>query len=268
MAAGFVERLEAASRTCGASACVGIDPHLERLPEVLGGGAAAARAYGLGVVRACAGVVPAVKPQVAFFEAHGSAGVAALEDVVHAARAAGLLVVLDAKRGDIGTTAEAYAHATIDDDGPTGADAVTVSPYLGRESLDPFAARLPGKGLFVLLRTSNPGAGAWQRGTPGMADHVAEWLAANPSAGAVVGATLGDEGRAWRERLPNTWFLVPGYGAQGGDRAAVDVLRRADGLGALVVSARGVGFPASGRDGADWESLIAERARSFVRDLA
>lgn len=269
MDGGFVERLEAAVRSCGAAACVGIDPHAERLPVCLGAGPDAARAYGLGVVRACAGVVPAVKPQSAFFEVHGSAGVAALEDVVRAARAAGLLVVLDSKRGDIGTTAEAYARATLDDDGPTGADAVTVSPYLGRESLEPFAARFPsGKGLFVLLRTSNPGAGAWQRGAPGIADHVAEWLMAHPSAGAVVGATLGAEGRAWRERLPRTWFLVPGYGAQGGDRAAVDALRRADGLGALVVSARGVGFPAEGRDGDDWERALGARARAFVREVA
>ena len=138
VAGGFVERLEAAVRTCGAAACVGIDPHADRLPPCLGDGPAAARTYGLGVVRACAGVVPAVKPQAAFFEVHWSAGVAALEDVVHAARAAGLLVVLDSKRGDIGTTAEAYARATLDDDGPTGADAVTLSPYLGAESRAPF----------------------------------------------------------------------------------------------------------------------------------
>lgn len=284
VASGFADRLAAAVRTAGAPACVGIDPHEERLPAALRGGrtlaerAGSVRRFGLGVVRACAGVVPAVKPQVALFEALGHAGVAALEDTVRAARDARLLVVLDAKRGDIGSTAEAYARYALDDDGPLGADAVTLSPYLGPESLTPFVARAAArKGAFVLLRTSNPGAGAWQRaGEPSIADRIAEWLVANGvigasglgSIGAVVGATIPGEAKEWRERLPATWFLVPGYGAQGGDLATVRDLVRPDGLGALVVSARAVLYPPMGVDGADWEACIGDRARSFAAELA
>src|SRR5690606_20770824 len=117
--------------------------------------AVAASAFCRGVIEVTADLVPACKPQVAFFEALGAPGVAALEEVVAAARAAGMLVILDAKRNDIGSTAEAYAQATLDDDGPMGADAVTLSPYLGPESLEPFARRVDqGKGMFVLVRTS------------------------------------------------------------------------------------------------------------------
>ena len=164
----FSERLLAAANTCGNTACVGIDPHLDRLPAPLIKQATdrrelaeAAQTFGLGVVEAVAGIVPAVKPQVAFFEALGAPGVTALETVIAAARDHGLVVVLDAKRGDIGSTAEAYAQATLDETG-LGVDAVTLSPYLGAESLQPFARRCPERGLFVLLRTSNPGAEAWQ----------------------------------------------------------------------------------------------------------
>jgi orotidine-5'-phosphate decarboxylase len=279
----FADRLAAAVIAARSPACVGIDPHEARLPlalratSSLSGRADAVRAFSLAVVDACAGVVPAVKPQVAFYEALGSHGIAALEDTVRAARKAGLLVVLDAKRGDIGTTAEAYARYALDDDGPLGSDAVTLSPYLGPESLEPFATRCSnGKGAFVLLRTSNPGAHAWQRaGQPSIADGVADWLAEHGaigacglgSIGAVVGATIPDEAREWRARLPATWFLVPGYGAQGGDLATVRDLVRPDGLGALVVSARAVLFPASGDDGDSWAARIGDRARAFAAEL-
>jgi orotidine-5'-phosphate decarboxylase len=269
----FGDRLADAVDDVGVPACVGLDPHVRSLPSALraAGDAAAARAFCLGAIEAVAGLVPAVKPQVAFFEALGSPGWAALEDVVAAAKSAGLLVILDGKRGDIGSTAEAYAHAALDDDGPLGADACTLAPYLGAESLAPFVARCDaGKGAFVLLRTSNPGSDAWQAG---IADKIGRWVGEQRrgerglgSIGAVVGATLPSEAREWRRKLPNTWFLVPGYGAQGAGAEDVRGQLRPDGMGALIVSARGVLFPAKGED-ADWKAGIRARAQAFRDEL-
>lgn len=275
----FGTRLTERVRATGSPTCVGLDPHIDKLPPVLvreterAALAVAASEFCRGVIEVTADLVPCVKPQIAFFEALGSHGVAALEEVVAAARDAGMLVILDAKRNDIGSTAEAYARATLDDDGPLGADAVTLSPYLGPESLEPFARRAEsGKGMFVLVRTSNPGAGVWQRH---VAPEVADWIAARNAEsgapfgpwGAVVGATVGDESAALRERMPRTWFLVPGYGAQGA--GSDDVRRHADaeGLGALVVSARGVLYPSGGQDGTDWKSQVRARAQAFVEDI-
>lgn len=282
----FAERLTDAVLSRGTPACVGLDPHLDRLPAPLASfdsrraAADAARTFCLGVIDGIADVVPSVKPQVAFFEALGAPGVAALEDVVAAAREAGLIVVLDAKRGDIGSTARAYVAGTVDPEGPLGADAVTLSPYLGVESLVPFveATRRFEAGIFALVRTSNPGAIGWQDGpgAGGIADRVAAWIRkANADSGAadfgpvgaVIGATLPAEAAHWRAAMPRSWFLVPGYGAQGASAADCRALARPDGLGALVVSARGVLFPASGRGGDDWKDGVRSRAEAFAADL-
>ncbi|MFT5453802.1 MAG: orotidine-5'-phosphate decarboxylase [Myxococcota bacterium] len=273
----FGDRLAIRVAAVGSPTCVGLDPHLNRLPlDAAGGRAQGARAAELfcrGVIDSVAEHVACVKPQVAFFEALGSPGVAALEAVVSHARAAGLIVVLDAKRGDIGSTAEAYARATLDDDGPMGADAVTLSPYLGAESLAPFARRTAhGKGLFVLVRTSNPGSGVWQGGPDaGVARGVAEWITAqNADAddlgpiGAVIGGTLGDEVAAWRAAMPKAWFLVPGFGAQGAGPDDVRRQFRGDGRGAIITSSRGVLFPATGTDGSAWRTKVNDRARALV----
>jgi orotidine-5'-phosphate decarboxylase len=280
---GFGDRLTAAVKRVGNSACIGLDPHPTLLPAPFQGRvsprdrAQAARAFSLGVLEVCRGRVAAVKPQVAFFEALGSSGVAALEEVVATAKAMGLVVILDAKRGDIGSTAEAYAAATLDDDGPLGADAVTVSPYLGPESLAPFLQRCDsqGKGLFVLLRTSNPGSEGWQRP---VAPSVAAWIeSANGSRqgssgfgplGVVVGATLAAEAARWRNACPQAWFLAPGVGAQGASSDDLAGQRRSDGLGSLGVSARGVLFPPSGIDGEDWNDAVRARVELFVRSMA
>ena len=282
----FADRLTDAVLALRTPACVGLDPHLDRLPAPLVQGASsraelasAARDFCLGVVDVVAGVVPAVKPQVAFFEALGAPGVAALEDVVAAARDAGLLVVLDAKRGDIGSTARAYVQGTVAADGPLAADAVTLSPYLGEESLTPFVtATEAGAGAFVLVRTSNPGAGRFQLAEgDGIADRVAAWIRASNQdrvgshgfgpLGAVIGATLPAEAPRWRAAMPAAWFLVPGYGAQGASAADCRGHAREDGLGALVVSARGVLYEAVGRAGAGWKDGVRERAESFAADL-
>jgi orotidine-5'-phosphate decarboxylase len=252
-----------------APVCVGIDPHLERVPgwqasQSLREQAAAVEAFGLAAVEAVRDRVAAVKPQVAFFEQLGSHGVGALEAVCAAARERGLLVLVDAKRGDIGSTARAYAMATLDDRGPLRADAVTLSPYLGPESLAPFADyRAAGKGLFVLLRTSNPGAGPWQRDT-GLAERVAAWVVeqnadGRNAVGVVLGATLPAEAPHWRRAVGDAWVLVPGFGAQGAGPDDVRGHFLPGGGGALVTSSRGLLFPQKGYDA---EPVVAIRART------
>ncbi|WP_139978743.1 orotidine-5'-phosphate decarboxylase [Nocardioides litoris] len=235
--ATFGERFVAAVADRGPF-CVGIDPHAGLLRDWgLDDTPAGLERFALTVVEAVAPLCALVKPQSAFYERHGSRGVAVLERVVAESRATGALVLMDAKRGDIGSTSAAYAEAYLDPASPLGSDAVTVSPYLGFGSLDPFvdAARTHGGGLFVLALTSNPegpevqhavvvdGAG----GVTGerVADRVLAHLrrlndGARPlgSFGAVVGATIGDTGADFSFNGP---VLAPGYGAQGGTSADV-----------------------------------------------
>ena len=231
----FGERLADALRDSG-PLCVGIDPHPFLLDEWgLGRDAAGLRDFGLRVVEATAGGAAAVKPQVAFYERAGSAGLAALEDVLAAARAAGLLVVGDAKRGDIGTTMDGYADAWLDPGSPLRVDALTVSPYLGWGSLAATGrrAREVGAGLFVLAATSNPEAHALQTAVlaagpragrtvaGGIVDDVLDDNATAGetrlgSIGLVLGATV-DLPAAGVDvaRLTTTPVLAPGFGAQG-----------------------------------------------------
>ncbi|WP_240644040.1 orotidine-5'-phosphate decarboxylase [Antribacter gilvus] len=243
--------------------CVGIDPHASLLAEWgLPDTAAGVRDFSLRVVDALGGRVAAFKPQAAFFERHGSAGVAVLEDVLAASRAAGTLTIVDAKRGDIGSTMAAYADAFLRDGSPLAGDALTVSPYLGFGSLAPAAeaAAATGRGLFVLCLTSNKEGFEVQHartlpddvtGRPGAS--VASALAAQAavlnagaepfgSVGLVVGATVGAAVRETGTDLVavNGPLLAPGVGAQGaGARELADVFgdaRRA----VLASSSRGV----------------------------
>ncbi len=291
----FADRLaEAAART--APVVVGLDPRLERLPSPLTRGlaglegaawreaaAAAVQAWSEAVVGAVAGVVPAVKPQSAFYEQLGAPGFAALEATCRAAREAGLLVILDAKRGDIGSTAEAYARATLDPGGPLEADAVTLSPYLGRDSVAPFLERCDryGRGLFVLARTSNPGGGDLQRlGEPPVSMAVAGWVRrwnedrlgkhGYGPVGAVVGATVPEEAGALRAAMPGAWLLVPGYGAQGGGAADTLPCFHEGGRGALVNSSRGVTFAGPGEE-REYDlnpgAVIRRRAAALAADI-
>ncbi|TNE87102.1 MAG: orotidine-5'-phosphate decarboxylase [Deltaproteobacteria bacterium] len=284
----FADRLAARVRATRAPLCVGIDPHLHRLPadmrarfegrEGRAGREATAMAVGdwaVQVLETVADVAAAVKPQVAFFEALGAPGVVALERLVHVARDLDLPVVLDAKRGDIGSTAEAYAVGALDDHGPLGADSITLAPYLGPESLQPFLARCDGeKGVWVLVRTSNPGAAVWQTELP-VAERIAAWVDAESAkragacglgpVGAVVAATVPAEAAAWRAAMPHCWFLVPGYGAQGGGAEDVRPLFREDGLGALINSSRGVLFGAGDDD--DYAGAVRARAEAAAEEL-
>jgi len=237
--AGYLERLANRSASVGTVLCVGLDPDPEGLPPGLPRGLAGVEAFAGLILEAAAPFAAAVKPNLAFFEAFGSAGLAALERI-RARVPAGVLVVVDAKRGDIGSTSARHAAALFDG---LGADAVTVSPYLGGEAIAPLLERVD-RFAYVLCRTSNPGAGELQdllvageaaaAGDAGEADgaappeplwaHVARRAASwgpGRTVGLVVGATASAELAAIREIAPGLAMLVPGVGAQGGSIDAV-----------------------------------------------
>ncbi|MGE0482106.1 MAG: orotidine-5'-phosphate decarboxylase [Phycisphaerae bacterium] len=299
----FADRLSAAIRARRTCAVVGIDPIYERLPAelrverpTLTQAVAATETFGRAVIDAVAGVVPAVKINIAFFEALYDAGVAAYHRLVAHAHRAGLLVIGDIKRGDIGSTAQLYARGHVErpafaDVDPTGIpDAVTVSGYLGVGSVQPFiaAARAHGRGLFVLVRPSDPGADVVHEfGRDGrrfyehLAALVSEWGAAREligecglsCVGAVVAPKDSESTAALRAQMPHTLFLVPGYGAQGADATGCRPCFLPDGSGAIVNASRSVifAFDSPGlrqRFGADWRACIASAARAFAADVA
>lgn len=239
MAATFFEILEERCRTIDSLLCVGLDPHPEDLAV---DSADAARDFCLNLIAATAGHAAAFKPNSAFFEAYGPAGFQALQDVISAVPV-GIPVILDAKRGDIATTAQAYAQAAYN---ALGAHAITASPYLGQDSLAPLLED-PSRGVFLLCKTSNPGSGDLQDVTAGgqplylrVAQLANQWNEQG-NLGLVVGATYPEVLAELRAAVPELWILAPGVGAQGGDLAvAVSAGLRADGLGLLVPVSRGI----------------------------
>lgn len=277
----FSDRLVEAAREAGAPVCVGLDPVFEKLPAALRGSAdraAAIREYGAGVIGAVAGVCPVVKLQSACFERYGAAGVAALNELIGVARDRGVLVILDAKRGDIGISAEHYAAAAFE---TARADALTVNGYLGPDTLEPFAG--PGRGVFVLVRTSNPGSDGVQSAKLADGRTVAEMMADQVAAvgalrvgrhgysdvGAVVGATKAADGRALRARMARQVFLVPGYGAQGGTAEDIRALldgRPECGGGVLVTASRSVIYAFDSGD-ANWAKAVTRAALKFVDEI-
>ena len=285
--AWFADRLADAVERKRSQLVVGLDPTPDFLPlEVRGesvlGRAESAHAYArfcCGIVDAVAPYVVAVKPQVAFFETLGADGIAALERVCAYARSAGLLVIADAKRGDIGSTARAYAAAFLEprEDGTPLADALTVNTYLGHDSIEPFlqACRLHGAGIFCLVRTSNAGASdvqeltlsdgrrVWQH----VASLVDDWGAdlvgerGLSSVGAVVGATVPRAVGEARRLLPRSVLLLPGVGAQGATPADVARAFTSGPASALVTASRSVIYAYRGGV-ADWRTAAgAEAAR-------
>jgi orotidine-5'-phosphate decarboxylase len=237
--------------------CVGIDPHASLLEEWgVGDDLKGLERFAATCVEAFAGHVGFVKPQSAFFERFGSAGIRVLEDTLAGLRHTGTLVILDVKRGDIGSTAAAYADAYLDEDSPVGADAVTVSPFLGFGTLDPFfsVADRNDAGVFVLALTSNPEAAEVQQAVGSTGRTVAgailgELRALNGevapmgSFGAVVGATIGSTAEDLDINGP---LLVPGFGAQGG--TAADVRRLFAGVLDRVIVSTSRGVLAAGPD--------------------
>ena len=240
----FFEFLENRVKEVNSLLCVGLDPHRSDLPAWSG---RAAVEFCLRLVDATADLAAAYKPNAAFFESLGPDGIVALQEVI-AAIPEGIPVLLDAKRGDIASTAQAYADAAFK---TLGADSITLSPYLGRDSVEPFITD-PEKGVFLLCKTSNPGAADLQdlvvtthdaRRTT-LHEHVARlaqsWNA-NDNIGLVVGATQPESLARVRAAAPDLWILAPGVGAQGGDlRAALSAGLRSDGLGMLIPVSRAI----------------------------
>ncbi|HEY9768089.1 MAG TPA: orotidine-5'-phosphate decarboxylase [Coleofasciculaceae cyanobacterium] len=264
----LIEQIQAKNTPC----IVGLDPALSRIPDgwlqkhgldrqsSIADCAEAIYQYNLMVLDAIADLVPAVKPQSAYYELYGSAGIMALEKTIMAARDRGLLVVLDVKRGDIASTATAYAQSYLSREPirPLEADAITIVPYLGKDCLDPFfeSATQWGKGVFVCVKTSNPGASIVQEQQIGdryLYEIIADLIkpASDKSIGesgysgigAVVGATYPEAAIRLRKQLPNSLFLVPGVGAQGGGNEGIKACFNPDGLGAVVSSSRAIMYP-------------------------
>jgi orotidine-5'-phosphate decarboxylase len=265
MTASALGRLRARRAVVGAPLCLGIDPHPDRLPEGLEADVGGIETFARGLIEAAAGEVVAVKVNVAFFEAFGAAGWAALERV-RADVPGELVCVLDAKRGDIGTTAERYAAGLL---GRLDADAVTLSPYLGEDAIEPFLA-YEGRLVYVLARTSNPSASTVQDlvvGGEPVHLRVARWIAEcwpGGRVGLVVGATAPDELSRIRAAVPGPAFLVPGVGAQGGDADAAAA--NADGAWAsgLVSVSRAI---AEASRGSDWREAAAAAASALRHRL-
>ena len=282
----FFDRLEAVRRERGSILCVGIDPRLERMPAEITDGAdgdveTILTRFGTELLELAGPHAACFKPQIAFFEAHGLPGIRAFASIVKAARERGLLVIGDVKRGDIGSTAAAYAQAFLEPGGDLECDAITINPYLGGDSLQPFVdvAAKHGKGLYVLVRTSNPGGADLQELVSGEqrifqhtaalvrslgAPHVSDATGLS-CVGAVVGATTPAALEALRGEMPDTPFLVPGYGAQGGTAADVVPAFRADGSGAVVNASRSINYPTA-EDGA-WRAAVERAAQSAREDL-
>ena len=253
---------------------VGLDPMLSFVPdhikkevfseygETLEAAAEIIYRFNVGIVEACADLIPAVKPQIAMYEQFGIPGLAAFRKTVDLCKEKGLCVIGDVKRGDIGSTSAAYAAAHLgtvevgsNTYAPFGEDFATVNPYLGSDGVKPFldVCKKCGKGIFVLVKTSNPSSGEFQdREIDGkplyelVGEKVREWgeecmdESGYSEVGAVVGATYPEMGKRLREIMPKSYILVPGYGAQGGKGKDLVHFFNEDGLGAIVNSSRGI----------------------------
>ena len=302
----FADEVIEAVKNKGNAICVGLDPRLNKIPAVIKkqaisecegspfrAAADAIIAFNKGIIDAVADLVPVVKPQIAFYEIYGHEGVRAYEETLKYSKSKGLITIADAKRNDIGTTAEAYAQAFLGEVSvfeqedevvmPVfDADSITLNPYMGWDSIKPFVdeGKRYGKGVFVLLKTSNKSSGDLQDlemadGKPlyNLVSYLIDSWGADEIGksgyslvGAVVGATYPDQAKILRKMMPNTIFLVPGYGAQGGGAADVKPCFNADGLGALVNNSRGIIFAYEELEGFGPENY-ADAARVAVQNM-
>ena len=324
----FSDRLDNAIKAKGNPICVGLDPRFDQLPLSIRDAAikehghtaeAVAQAFltfNKAILDAVSDLVPVCKPQVAFYEEFGWQGMRAYADTIRYAKEKGLIVISDAKRGDIGATALAYARAHLGSENIEiqnagfDADALTVNPYLGRETLEPYLdVGIPsGRGIFVLVKTSNAGSGDLQdlqiftdamsqesavsaahaqrssgntgsrNGQKFVYEHVAALVdqlgkkyrgqKGLTDVGAVVGATYPEEARRLRECMPETIFLIPGYGAQGGSAKDAAAGFRDDGRGAIINNSRGIIFAYKHEKFAKARDDFAAAARMAVLEMA
>ncbi len=299
----FADRLTQRISILANPSVVGLDPRIDQIPEFIidrvveefgettEAVAEAIIEFNQGIIDAVADLVPAVKPQIAFYECYGHHGFRAYEETIAYAQKKGLLVIGDAKRNDIGSTAEAYANGHLGEvplfDEMTkvlDTDALTVTPYLGSDGIKPFTdvCLEYGKGIFVLVRTSNPSSDEIQGQALGdhlMDEHVATLVegwgreligeSGFSSVGAVVGATYPEEARVLRNLMPNQIFLVPGYGAQGGGAEDVKPCFHDNGTGAIVNSSRDIifAYQKNGQPGEAYAEAAREAAIRMKEDL-
>ena len=297
----FADRLNAKIKAKKSVVCVGLDPRLEQIPAFirnkhfaeqkndLTAAAESILEFNKGIIDAVKDLVPVIKPQIAFYEQYGHEGMRAFEETLWYARDKGLMTIADIKRGDIGSTAEAYAKAFLGKVNLNGreafsfdADAVTVAPYMGFDGIKPFMteARKYGKGVFVLVKTSNVSSADLQDLQMKdensiyeiMAHYTDSWGADDVGdsgysfLGAVVGATFPKQAAKLRQIMPQAIFLVPGYGAQGGTAKDVKVCFNEDGMGAVVNSSRGIIFAWENSDEFT-EKDYAEAARAATQKM-
>ncbi len=309
----FADRLQECIDEMDNPTCLGLDPMLSYLPESLlqkynrrqeEGIHLALSNFCGALILSVADIVPAIKPQIAYFEQYGLGGLRALKSIIDLAKAQGMLVILDAKRNDIGSTAAAYSRAYLnnaelgrgepDNSKPytkewteafLAADALTVNGYLGSDGIEPFLeqCRAHDKGIFVLCRTSNPSAGDLQdlKLTDGrlvyeaMADLIATWgedlvgISGISSVGAVVGATWPAQATALRRRMPRSFFLIPGFGAQGGTAADAVAGFDRNGRAGIVNASRSLmlAWKKHGRDHDDFARACREEALAMRDSL-
>jgi len=239
---------------------VGLDPEWEKIPECYKhenlSKTTVVKNWAIDIIDTVKDIVVAIKPQMAFFEVFGYEGYKLFQEIVQYAHSKGLIVIDDSKRNDIGNTARAYAYAHLAKAGPINADFLTVSPFLGTDSIQPFVdtAFSENKGIFVLVKTSNPSSGEISDSINSNGEKVSEWLAkyindvgrnligesGYSSIGAVVGATYPKEAKELRKIMKSNYFLVPGFGAQGGNKKDIATFFNEDGLGALISSSRAI----------------------------
>ncbi len=294
----FADAVITRSRALGHCFCLGLDPHLAMIPAAFRRGSMDARDpetimgvedFLTAVIDIAGPEVAAVKPQSAMYERLGAAGIALLERVVAYAHDRGVIVLLDAKRGDIGSTAEAYAEAYLAPDSPNPVECLTVNPYMGVDTLEPYLklCRAHGRGILVLVKTSNPGSGDFQNlkvGNSTVYGSVA--LALKPvsdtllgpetgwsSLGVVIGATYPEEAADIRALLPRALFLIPGFGYQGGDpKQLIAALPPgpAGREGGLISSSRATLFPPEAADGnfEMWKSAFTETLARHIAAVA
>ena len=281
----FSQLLSEATCKKGNPVLVGLDPRWDSLPTTCRceNIADSFERFCKEIIDIVAPLVPAVKPQAAFFEQYGPEGMVALRNVIRYAKQQGLLVIFDGKRNDIGSTAEAYAAGILGAKSAWGADALTVSPYLGDDSIEPFVktAVERGAGVYVLVKTSNPGGNMLQDllvdGKP-IYRRVAEYVEqlaqqTSGSVGAVVGATWAEQLVELRQVMLSAPLLVPGYGAQGGTATDVAKAFFPDGSGALINNSRGIIFahtkePFKSQFGeARWQDAVLAATKRMIAEL-
>ena len=258
---------------------LGLDPVLEKLPPTLKSAnpepLEAIQSFCQQLLEVSVAQVAGIKIQLAYFERWGSGGIAVVEQLIQQAKVQDLFVLIDGKRGDIGSTAQAYASAYLDPESPLAGEALTVNPLLGPESLEPFlfSAEKYDRGLFMLLQTSNPSAGPWQRD---LSEQLGAYLAEKNQAlppkswsryGVVVGATQDSALQNFRGKLPQQWFLTPGVGAQGGSLESCLAIRR-EGLGVLIPVSRSVLYASSGADYLSAAQQELERLNNEIKTFS